>query len=157
MQRLSRIRQFLALCLFLPGLVLGGAETEKVLYHLDSDDRGKQLDALRMMQNHINAVKPAQIDLLVVLNGNGISLLLERDALSRVSNIGRANADQQVSAEVDNLRAQGVKFLVCETSLRARDVDRERDLYHVEADQVLDNGMLAMVRLQQHGYAYLKP
>jgi len=36
-------------------------------------------------------------------------------------------------------------------------VDRERDLYHVEADQVLDNGMLAMVRLQQQGYAYLKP
>jgi intracellular sulfur oxidation DsrE/DsrF family protein len=156
MQHLNRIREFLALCLFLPGLVLAGAETQKVLYHLDSGDPGKQRDVLRMIQNHINAVEPARIDLLVVLNGNGISLLLEKDALLRTRYSGRADGDQLI-AEVDNLRVQGVEFLVCAASLRARNVDRERDLHHVEEEQVLENGMLAMVRLQQQGYAYLKP
>ena len=157
MKRLSKIREFLALILFLPGLVLAGAETQKVLYHLDSGDPGKQRDVLRMIQNHINAVEPARIDLLVVLNGNGISLLLERDALSRTRDTAPAGAGQQLIAEVDNLRVQGVHFLVCGASLRTRNVDWETDLHHVENKQVLENGMLAMVRLQQEGYSYLKP
>jgi len=112
MHWLSRIRRLLLLGLLLPTLALAGAEAEKVLYHLDSDDPGKQREALRMMQNHINAVKPDPLDLVVVLNGNGISLLLEQDALSRRSSTGRANADQVVTAQVDNLRGQGVRFLV---------------------------------------------
>ena len=145
------------MCLFLPGLVLGGAQTQKVLYHLDSDDPGKQRDVMRMIQNHINAVEPARIDLLVVLNGNGISLLLEKDVDWAKRHPGRAHSDELLLAEVDNLRVQGVEFLVCGASLRARNVDWERDLHHVEQKQVLENGMLAMVRLQQEGYAYLKP
>jgi len=157
MHWLSRIRRLLLLGLLLPTLALAGAEAEKVLYHLDSDDPGKQREALRMMQNHINAVKPDQLDLVVVLNGNGISLLLEQDALSRRSSTGRANADQVVTAQVDNLRGQGVRFLVCQASMQARHVQRERDLYHVDKQQLVENGMLAMVHLQQQGYAYLKP
>jgi len=41
--------------------------------------------------------------------------------------------------------------------MQARRVQRERDLYHGDKQQLVENGMLAMVHLQQQGYAYLKP
>lgn len=156
MLRLRNFQALLLLCLLVP--LAGVAEPPiKVVYHVDFDDRQHQLSALQMMQNHINAAKPRRLDLIVVLHGNGISMLLEPDSLSRVRGFRRANADQLLSAQVDELRDQGVQFRVCSTTMATRHVDFERDLYHVYPGDVVNNGLHELVLLQMQGYTYIKP
>ncbi|KAA3631374.1 MAG: hypothetical protein DWQ08_04950, partial [Proteobacteria bacterium] len=58
-----------------------GYQKQKVVYHINYDDPKAQAGALRNIQNHINAVGAENLDLKVVLHGNGLALLVEPDAL----------------------------------------------------------------------------
>ncbi|NNJ92889.1 MAG: hypothetical protein HKP55_14530, partial [Gammaproteobacteria bacterium] len=44
---------------------------QKVVYHINYDTPKKQAGALRNIQNHINAVGAENMDIKVVLHGNG--------------------------------------------------------------------------------------
>ena len=67
---------------------------QKVVYHINYDNPKAQTGALRNIQNHINAVGAENLDLRVVLHGNGLSLLLDPNSLSRLTKFKNANADQ---------------------------------------------------------------
>jgi uncharacterized protein len=132
-------------------------EREKVVYHIDFDDKAHQINALRNIQNHLDATGIGNIKLVVVLHGDGLSMLLEPEALSRLPAFKHANADQDMIARVDVLRQQGVEFKICANSMRRRGVDPEMDLYQVDPRDIVPNGIAELARLQLQGYAYVKP
>jgi intracellular sulfur oxidation DsrE/DsrF family protein len=141
------------------GLVVAGDGygKQKVVYHINYDDPKKQAGALRNIQNHINAVGAENLDLKVVLHGNGLALLLEPDALPGLKKFKYANADENMTAKVSNLKGQGVDFHVCANTVRGRKVDVDTDLYDVSKSDIVPSGVAEVAKLQAMGYSYIKP
>ena len=134
-----------------------GYGKQKVVYHINYDDPKKQTGALRNIQNHINAVGAENLDLKVVLHGNGLALLLEPDALARVPKFKHANANDKMTATIDTLKGQNVAFNVCANTVNGRKVDVKRDLYSVDEKDIVPSGVAELAKLQQQGYVYIKP
>jgi len=130
---------------------------QKVVYHINYDNPKKQAGALRNIQNHINAVGAENLDLKVVLHGNGLALLVEPEALKRVPKFKFANANDQMIAKIDTLKNQGVAFNVCANTMKGRKVNLNNDLYSVEKSDVVPSGVAELAKLQQQGYMYIKP
>jgi len=59
----------------------------------------------------------ANMDLRVVMHGNGLTLLM------------RANEDPNFESGVANLKSQGIGFKVCANTLKGRKISYEDDLY----------------------------
>ena len=134
-----------------------GYGKQKVVYHINYDDPKKQAGALRNIQNHINAVGKDNLDIKVVLHGNGLAMLLEPDSLEKLTKFKHANADEKMTAKVDGLKNQGVAFNVCANTVRGRKVDMETDLYNVSDKDIVPSGVAEVAKLQLEGYAYIKP
>ena len=130
---------------------------QKVVYHINYDDAKKQFSTLRNIQNHINAVGADNVDIRVVLHGNGLSLLLKPDALKRVPRFKTANAVDKITQRIDALKLQGVHFNVCNNTLKGRDVNLEEDLYDANQNDVVPSGVAELAYLQGLGYTYLRP
>ena len=92
-----------------------------------------------------------------VLHGNGLALLVEPDSLEKLTKFKHANANEQMTAKVSDLKGQGVSFHVCANTVRGRKVDLETDLYDVSQDDIVPSGVAEVAKLQQEGYAYIKP
>jgi intracellular sulfur oxidation DsrE/DsrF family protein len=121
---------------------------QKVVYHINYN--GGENDALyrgamRNIQNHINAVGAENLDIKVVLHGNGVNLL--KSAID----------DQQLQSQVVNLKIQDVSFQVCNNTLVGRKIDYEKDLFEVFDDMIVPSGVAELSHLQQQGYTYIKP
>ncbi|MCU7935497.1 MAG: DsrE family protein [Candidatus Thiodiazotropha sp. (ex Dulcina madagascariensis)] len=156
MYRLLLAVCFLSLCI--TGSVLaGGYAPQKVVYHINYDNPKQQAGALRNIQNHINAVGAENLQLRVVLHGNGLALLLEPDALERLKKFKHANATDLMTAKVDGLKSQGVEFKVCANTIKGRKVDLESDLYNVSETDIVPSGVAEVAKLQAEGYTYIKP
>ena len=126
--------------------------------HTRTHDNPKhQAGALRNIQNHINAVGAENLDLKVVLHGNGLALLLEPESLDKVPKFKHANANQDMTAKVANLKNQGVAFNVCANTIRGRKVSYEEDLYDVSEEDIVPSGVAELAKLQAEGYTYIKP
>lgn len=130
---------------------------QKVVYHINYDDRDKQASTLNSIQNHMDAVGAGSLDLKVVVHGSGVSLLLNPDSLQRLPKFRHANADEQMAARIDSLRLQGARFHVCGNTLRSRNVDWEKDLYDVDPVDIVASGIATLAELQGQGYVYIKP
>ena len=134
-----------------------GYGKQKVVYHINYDNPKQQAGALRNIQNHINAVGAENLDLKVVLHGNGLALLLEPDSLDKLKKFKHANADDKMTAKVTDLKGQGVDFHVCANTVRGRKVDVESDLYDVSSEDIVPSGVAEVAKLQAMGYSYIKP
>ncbi len=130
---------------------------QKVVYHINYDNPKKQTGALRNIQNHINAVGAENLDLKIVLHGNGLALLLEPESLDKLKKFKYANADDKMTAKVTDLKGQGVDFHVCANTVRGRKVDVETDLYDVSKEDIVPSGVAEVAKLQAMGYSYIKP
>jgi intracellular sulfur oxidation DsrE/DsrF family protein len=130
---------------------------QKVVYHINYDNPKQQTGALRNVQNHINAVGAENMDIKIVLHGNGLALLLEPASLKKLTKFKHANADETMTAKIDSLKDQGVDFNVCANTVRGRKVDLESDLYNVDKKDVVPSGVAEVARLQAMGYSYIKP
>jgi len=165
-KRLSNVISGIAMVAVLSIAVLASPENavaqdrygkQKVVYHINFDNPKRQKGALINIQNHINAVGKENLDLKVVLHGNGLALLLEPDSLPQLERFKHANADLSMTARIDELKLQGVAFNVCENTIRGRKVDLANDMYDVEDQDVVPSGVAEVARLQMMGYAYIKP
>jgi intracellular sulfur oxidation DsrE/DsrF family protein len=134
-----------------------GYAKQKVVYHVNYDDPKLQVAALRNIQNHINAVGADNLDLRVVMHGNGVALVLMPEALAEVPKFKHANADMQMQAKIDGLKNQGVAFKICANTLKGRNVNRELHLYNVDAEDIVPSGVAELAHLQAAGYTYIKP
>lgn len=127
----------------LPGSEVEGPE--RVVYHVTSSDPERQLLALRYVQDYIDGQgghTPATLK--VLLHGAGVRLLLD------------AHTDLDVRMTVDILRLQGVEFVVSGRSLRTQGLEIA-DLYEVGPEDRVESAILALMRMQRAGYAYIKP
>ncbi len=160
---MKSIVKLVATALIVSSMVLAGTASagdyakQKVVYHINYDNPKKQAGALRNIQNHINAVGAENLDLKVVLHGNGLALLLEPDSLEKLTKFKHANADDKMTAKVTDLKGQGVSFHVCANTVRGRKVDVESDLYDVDKDDIVPSGVAEVAKLQAMGYSYIKP
>ena len=149
-----------AVCLLavsMAGVVTAGPYApQKVVYDINYDDPEQQAGALRNIQNHINAVGSENLDLVVVLHGDGLALLLTPDSLGKVKKFDHANGMEHMKT-VDMLKRQGVSFKVCDSTAKARNVNIETDLYDVDAGEVVLSGVAEVAKLQGEGYTYIKP
>ena len=149
----------MSMCLLMTATVQANGRygKQKVVYHINYGNPKQQAGALRNIQNHINAVGAENLDLKVVLHGNGLALLLEPDSLAKLKKFKHANADETMTARIDSLKNQGVKFNVCANTVRGRKVDIENDLYNVDNNDIVPSGVAEVAYLQANGYAYVKP
>jgi uncharacterized protein len=134
-----------------------GYPKQKVVYHVNFDDPKLHVAALRNIQNHINAVGAENLELRVVMHGHGVALVLLPDALPNVTQFRHANANEQMQAQIDGLRNQGVAFKICGNTLVGRKVDREEHLYNVDPEDIVPSGVAELAHLQAQGFTYIKP
>ncbi len=121
---------------------------QKVVYHINYDggEGGKKYaGALRNIQNHINAVGAENIQVKVVMHGNGVGLLKQ------------AKDDLRLQGTVANLKTQNVEFNVCSNTLTDRKIDKDQALFEVYDEDIVPSGVAEVSRLQQQGYTYIKP
>jgi uncharacterized protein len=157
-----KLFKLLAISVMLLGLVSGtafadGYGKQKVVYHVNYDNPKAQAGALRNIQNHINAVGAENLDLKVVLHGNGLAMLLEPESLEKLTKFKNANATPDMTARVDGLKNQGVSFHVCANTVKGRGVDVDQDLYNVDGGDIVPSGVAELAHLQAQGYTYIKP
>ena len=128
---------------------------QKVVYHINYYGAKQQTAALRNIQNHINAVGKENLDLKVVLHGNGVALLLEPDGLEG-TRMKEANATDEMQARISGLKDQGVSFNICANTLKGRKVDTA-DLYDFSEGDIVPSGVAELAHMQAQGYSYIKP
>ena len=121
--------------------------TQKVVYHINYDGEGDTSygGALGNIQNHINAVGAENMEISVVLHGDGLGLL------------AAAKDDDALQTRVSSLKGQGVAFAVCQNTLNGRQISYEDDLYDVWEEDIVPSGVAELSRLQAMGYTYIKP
>ena len=118
------------------------AAQEKVVYHV-SDTAQQALGALRNVRNHLEVDPTAKIH--VVAHAFGVDFLME----------GMKDRNENAfAATVAALVARGVKFEVCEFTLKNRNLKKEQFIQ--EAD-FTPSGVARIAKLQKQGAAYIKP
>ena len=127
----------------LAGCAAGGPQPDKVVYHF-SDGLPQASNGLRNINNHLEVNPNARI--VVVAHARGVDFLM-KDAKD-------ANGAHYEDL-VEQLRMRGVRFDVCEITLRNRKLSKNQFIADVT---YVPSGVAEVTRLQQHeGYAYLKP
>lgn len=121
---------------------------QKVVYHVNGmggDGDRAYRGAMRNVQNHINAVGQENIDVIVVMHGNGVGML------------ARALENTDLQGQISSLKGQGVQFRVCNNTLVGREISYEDDLYDVWDTDIVPSGVAELSYLQAQGYTYVKP
>lgn len=133
--------QFFA-ALVLAAVAFGASAQDSTVYHID--DAGTQgLKGLRNVRNHLDVDPQAKIT--VVTHAGGVDFLMEgaKDA-----------SGSPFAGPVAALVARGVKFEVCEITLKNRALKKEQFLQEAE---FTPSGVVRIARLQKLGSAYIKP
>lgn len=132
-----------SLATLVAGAAFGADGPIKVVYHL-VDGAEQSSRAIVNIRNHLDADPTVKI--VVVANGDGIDFLLEgaRDARK-----------QPFAGYVGELANRGVQFRVCENTLAARQIAKDKVV--LEATLV-PSGVAEVARLQaREGFVYLRP
>jgi len=118
------------------------AAQDKVVYHID-DAAAQGLKGLRNIRNHLDTEPTTQI--IVVTHANSVDFLME----------GAKDANGGAFAgPVAALVARGVRFEVCEITLKNRNLKKEQFLQEAE---FTPSGVVRIAKLQLAGQAYIKP
>ncbi len=136
-----RARQLIA-GLALALAAAGAAAQDKVVYHIN-DTASQALGGLRNLKNHLDTDPRAQIT--VVTHATGVDFLMQ-DAKDRNGN------PHEIA--VQELVRRGVRFEVCEITLKNRNLKREQ--FIAEATYT-PSGVVRLAKLQTQQYAYIKP
>ena len=138
MKRLSALTVALALTF----AAAGAFAQEKVVYHFDGGIE-QATKGLRNIYNHLEVDPKAKI--VAVTVGDGVRFLME----------GAKDRLGPFDARVQDLIGRGVKFEVCEITIRNMKLNKEQFILGVD---FVPSGVVQITHLQQkEGYAYLKP
>lgn len=142
-----------------PLLPLSTASTPKpyrVVFHVNSGNPKVQAGALRNARNFLRKVGAKHADLRILLHSGGVKMVLLPKAAKRTRfKTGLATGKQKDM--ITFLRKQGVRFLVCNNTMKSKHITREKDLFNVPKKDVVPSGVVALVELQRQGFAYVKP
>ena len=120
----------------------GAAAQDRVVYHI-SDANAQALTGLRNARNQLDTEPTTQI--IFVTHGEGVDFLMEG---------ANDRNGSPYAATVAALVNRGVKFEVCEITLKNRNLKKEQFIQ--EAD-FTPSGVVRVTKLQRQGYSYLKP
>lgn len=119
------------------------AGNTEVVYHIDAETQG--LKGLRNIRNHLD-VAP-QTTIVVVTHANGVDIMME-GAKDKKNNV-------EYAPLVGALKSRGVKFEVCEITLKNRNL--KKDQFILDTD-FTPSGVVRVADLQyKDGFAYIKP
>ena len=135
------MRHFIA-ALLIAGTSLAAQAQGRVVYHFDNS-AAQALKGLRNMRNHLD-VDPAA-KLTAVSHAEGVDFLME-DA--------KATNGTDYAPLVSALKARGVRFEICEITLKNRNLKKEQ--FTQDAD-FTPSGVVRVAKLQKEGAAYIKP
>jgi len=120
------------------------ATPDQVVYHID-DAQAQGLKGLRNLRNHLDVSPDTKI--VVVTHAMGVDLLMEgaRDTKNNI----------EYAPLVAALKSRGVRFEVCEITLKNRDL--KKDQFILDAD-FTPSGVVRITELQfRNHFAYIKP
>ena len=116
---------------------------DKVVYHLSAGMEQAGL-AIQNIRNHLEANPKAEITVVTLATGV--------DFLMKGAKTGRGN---EYRGMVEDLDLQGVRFRVCEITLRERGLKKEQFLPEV---RFVASGVAEIARLQaRERHAYIRP
>jgi intracellular sulfur oxidation DsrE/DsrF family protein len=118
---------------------------DKVVYHID-DASTQATKGLRNIRNHLDIAPATKIT--VVTHANGIDFLMEGAKDAKNPNIDYASL-------VGALKTRGVKFEICEITLKNRSLKKEQFILDAE---YTPSGVARVAQLQsRERFAYIKP
>ena len=122
---------------------LGAWAQEKVVYHFDSE-LSQAVKGLRNMRNHLDTDPKAK--LVAVAHAEGVDFLMEG---------AKTPNGQEFASLVQDLENRGVKFEICEITLKNRNLKKEQ---FIMGPAFTPSGVVLIAHLQaaEH-YAYIKP
>lgn len=127
-------------------LVWGSAlAQDKVVYHIDNAE-AQATKGLRNVRNHLDVAPDTKI--IVVTHADGVDFLMDGAKDKKNPNIDYASL-------VSALKSRGVRFEVCEITLRNRNL--KKDQFSMDAE-FTPSGVARIGQLQQREkFAYIKP
>ena len=118
---------------------------DKVVYHIDNWTT-QATKGLRNVRNHLDVAPDTKI--IVVTHAEGVDFLMEGAKDAKNPNIDYASL-------VSALKARGVRFEICEITLRNRNL--KKDQFIMDAD-FTPSGVARIGQLQnREQFAYIKP
>ena len=115
---------------------------DQIVYHIDNTAM-QGVKGLRNIRNHLDTDPAAKIT--VVAHANGVDFLMEG---------AKDDKGGAFAGPVSALAARGVKFEICEITLKNRNLKKEQFIQ--EAD-FTPSGVVRLARLQKEGASYIKP
>lgn len=115
---------------------------DAVVYHIDNT-AAQAVKGLRNIRNHLDVDPGAKIT--VVTHADGVDFLMEG---------AKDPAGTAFASPVAALVARGVKFQVCEITLKNRKLTKEQ---FVQEAEFTPSGVVRLAKLQKEGHAYIKP
>lgn len=118
---------------------------DKAVYHIDNAE-AQATKGLRNVRNHLDVAPDTKI--IVVTHANGVDFLMEGAK-------DKANPNIDYSALVSDLKGRGVKFEVCEITLKSRNLNKNQFILDAE---FTPSGVARIGQLQsREKFAYIKP
>ncbi|MES2785197.1 MAG: DsrE family protein [Pseudomonadota bacterium] len=118
---------------------------DKVVYHIDNAEM-QATKGLRNIRNHLDVAPETKIT--VVTHADGVDFLFEGAK-------DKKNPNVDYGSLVSALKARGVRFEVCEITLRNRSLKKEQ--FSMDAEFV-PSGVARVGQLQaRERFAYIKP
>jgi uncharacterized protein len=118
---------------------------DKAVYHIDNAE-AQATKGLRNVRNHLDVAPDTKI--VVVTHANGVDFLMEGAK-------DKTNPNVDYAALVSDLKARGVKFEVCEITLKNRNLNKNQFILDAE---FTPSGVARIAQLQsREKFAYIKP
>lgn len=121
----------------------GNEGADKVIYHFDAG-LPQASKGLRNIGNHLEVNPSAKI--VAVTHAQGVDFLMKN---------AKDPGGNKYADIVERLSQRGVKFQICEITLRNRKLTKDQFIHDVS---YVPSGVAEIAKLQQReGFAYLKP
>ena len=134
---------FVALCLAFACASIFAQD--KVAYHIDNSEL-QATKGLRNVRNHLDVAPDTKI--VVVTHAEGVDFLMEGAK-------DKKNPSIEYASLVSALKAKGVRFEICEVTLKNRNLKKEQ--FILDAD-FTPSGVVRIGQLQvREGFGYIKP
>ncbi len=124
-----------------------GYGKQKVVYHINYPGGKEDVAykrALKNIQNHINAVGAKNLDMKVIVHGDGIFMMKT------------AKTPGPLQTSIVSMKSQGVSISVCANTMKDKKIALS-DMHEVFDEDVVMSGVAEISHLQEQGYTYIKP
>ena len=142
---MTTITRIIAACAASLLFALPALAQDKVVYHIDNSE-AQATKGLRNVRNHLDVAPDTRI--IVVTHAEGVDFLMDdaRDA---------KNPNIDYPSLVSALKARGVRFEVCEITLRNGNISKDKFILDAE---FTPSGVVRIGQLQaREKFAYIKP